>query len=719
MKKLLLSLLLATTTIGMMAVPAKRGMEKTIKTLNGTEITVTLVGDEYGHYWKALDGTAYQKVTGTDYYQTIDTETVVEKAKARRAKVNIKRTKRLAHRKAAVGAVGSYTGTKKGLIILVSFTDEVFKTNNAYFKRIANEENFTDGSFKGSMQDYFKAQSRGKFILDFDVVGPIQVSHPVSYYGQNDSDGNDKRPEEMVIEAVNLAKNEVTDWAQYDWDNDGEVDQVYVVYAGKGEADGGSENTIWPHAWDLYSANNSTLTVGQGKVVNTYACGAELDGMTGKLGGIGTMCHEFSHCLGYPDFYDIDYSGGQGMAYWDLMDSGSYNGDSFQPAGYTSYERWVAGWLEPIELRDEDVDIEDLKSLQNDGESYIIYNKRNNDEYFLLENRQFEGWDESLPGRGLLILHVDYSASIWENNQPNDDPNHQRMTWIPADNQYQYKTSQGYKTYTEAGMKNDPFPYGNVNAFNKSSTPAAKLHNKNSDKTYYLSSSVEDITQNSDKTVSFKFKASYDGSESDEPTTDKPSVDGASYYESFDGCDGKGGNDGQWSGQIATGELPNTSGWSFENASGANQCVKCGTAKKAGKATTPAFDVNGEAKLTFKAGAWVSQKETTEIKLSATGATLDKSSVNLTKGEFNTYEVTITGTGSVRVTIKSSISQNNRFFLDEVVVKPQNTTAIQEVQVAKPVSNGRIYTLDGRYVGTDLNQLERGLYIINGKKVLK
>ena len=79
-----------------------------------------------------------------------------------------------------------------------------------------------------------------------------------------------------------------------------------------------------------------------------------------------------------------------------------------------------------------------MKSLQNGGESYVIYNKGNENEYFLLENRQLEGWDASLPGSGLLILHVDYDADVWAANEPNDDPSHQRMTWIPADNEYQY-----------------------------------------------------------------------------------------------------------------------------------------------------------------------------------------------------------------------------------------------------------------------------------------
>jgi len=217
------------------------------------------------------------------------------------------------------------------------------------------------------------------------------------------------------------------------------------------------------------------------------------------------MCHEFSHCLGYPDFYDTDYSGGQGMGYWDLMDSGSYNDDGFQPAGYTSYERMLAGWATPTELT-KTLQVNNMPDLQTSGQSYVIYNPGNANEYFLLENRQQTGWDESLPGEGLLILHVDYSATDWAYNTPNDDPSHQRMTWIPADNKYQYTTYDGLKYYTTTGMVNDPFPYGSVNAFGANTTPAAKLYNKNTDGTYYLNTSVINITQNTDGTVSFKYQ---------------------------------------------------------------------------------------------------------------------------------------------------------------------------------------------------------------------
>ena len=485
------------------AVPAKPGLTRLLTLTDGSTVMATLVGDEHAHYWLGADGKAYQSA-GNDVYQSVDLQAVKQHGAQRRAAANQRRTRRLAPRK--VGEVGSITGDKKGIIILVNFTDVSFTATQADFNNLANTPNYNSGNYKGSMYDYFYAQSDGQFRLTFDVVGPVTVSQNRAYYGANNSNDEDVKPAAMVVEAVKLVDNMVN-FADYDWDGDGYVDQVYVVYAGKGEADGGSEDTIWPHEWELSSASSygGSRQRLDGVYIDTYACGGEQDGSTGETAGIGTMCHEFSHCLGYPDFYDTDYSGGQGMFQWDLMDSGSYNDGGYQPAGYTSYERWVAGWKEPIELVNTQ-SISNMKALQDTGsDTYIIYNNGNRNEYFLLENRQKTGWDSSLPGKGLLILHVDYSSSAWSNNTPNNDPSHQRMTWIPADNEYQYTTYQGSKYYTTAGAKNDPFPYGSVNAFGKNTTPAATLFNNNSDGTKYLDSSVENITQNSDGTISFDF----------------------------------------------------------------------------------------------------------------------------------------------------------------------------------------------------------------------
>ena len=509
---ILLALFLATAAN---AIPAKPGQTRQITLDDGTSVTALLVGDEYGHYWLADDGKAYMGV-GHSYVQ-VDRQAVQKRAQIRRNKANQRRTARLAPSRGSK-AKEHFTGQKKGLIILVNFANKSFmeEHNDSLFNEIANRENYKSAPFKGSMYDYFRDQSRGEFLLNFDIAGPVTVSKDFEYYGTNDSQGYDLHPGEMVIEALKLADS-IVDYSDYDWNGDGTVEQIYVVYAGQGEADGGTEDSVWPHEFTLYEAylggDGSGEQTIDGVKINTYACGSELDGL-GRVAGIGTMCHEFSHCLGYPDFYDVDYSGGQGMFEWDLMDTGSYNGGGYRPAGFTSYERWFAGWLEPIELSGTTT-INNLADLQNGGGSYIIYNKGYRKEYFLLENRQKTKWDAGIPGAGLLILHVDYDEKVWNQNQPNDDPDHQRMTWIAADGEYQKFEYEGQWYCTTEGAADDPFPYDTVNAFNATTTPAAKFYNLNSDGTYNLDSSIEDITQNADGTVSFKFVV---------PTTGVPTI---------------------------------------------------------------------------------------------------------------------------------------------------------------------------------------------------
>lgn len=651
------------------AVPAKPGLTRLLTLSNGSTVMATLVGDEHGHYWQGTDGKNYQLISGTTTYQEVNSQEVIQRAQQRRAQANQRRVRRMAPQR--VGNVGSITGDKKGIIILVNFKDDSFTATQDDFYKLANQQNYNSGNYKGSMYDYFYAQSEGQFRLTFDVVGPYTVSNNCSYYGGNDSSGNDSHPAEMVIEALKLADQDVN-YADYDWDRDGEVEQVYVVYAGKGEADGGADETIWPHEWTLSSAGYYGDGAGaqtlDGVKIDTYACGGEQNGSTGKTAGIGTMCHEFSHCLGYPDFYDTDYSGGQGMGYWDLMDSGSYNGNGYQPAGYTSYERWVAGWKTPTELVNTQT-ISNMAALQNGGSSYIIYNKANNNEYYLLENRQKTVWDSSLPGAGLLILHVDYDATAWNNNQPNDAPSHQRMTWIPADNKYQYETSNGSKYYTTDGMKNDPFPYGTVNAFGKSTTPAASLYNNNSDGTKYLDSSVENITQNADGTISFDFVGANDQVD--------PTPSGTTLL--YEGLSDYSGQDGTF--EISkTYQYLDYKNWSSlskiyagssSDAQNNGGCLKFGSGSAVGSMTSGSISLTGTGTLTFYLKKYGS--DTGKLNVTVTGATADKTQFT-PADDWTLCTVNLTNaTGAVTLTLATS---TKRAYVDEITLSAASTPAV-------------------------------------------
>ena len=497
-RNIIITLMLACCCLAVKAVPAYPG-KRTVTLSDGTQVTLTFRGDEHISFYTDEAGRAYQ-LNDKGIAVLVDRSQIERVWAERLAKANQRRAERADRRNMAVTrGVGepnsTLTGSKKGLVILMEFQDVRFTTENVHevYQDFFNKPGYSDFGMTGSVQDYFKAQSYGKFELDFDVVGPYTASQKMAYYGAPEGNRNDKNPDALIMEGCQKADKEVN-FTDYDWDGDGVVDQVFVIYAGYGQNYvGADENTIWPHESQIYLANGAKLMLDDVEV-KTYACSSELAGTNGtNLSGIGTACHEFSHCLGLPDFYNTaDQSASYGIGNWDVMCGGSYNANSRTPAGYTSYERWFAGWLTPTELTDM-TRINDMKPLVDEPEAYILYNEGHKDEYYLLENRQQKGFDGGLNGHGLLVVHVDYNKSDWSTNSVNANKAHQGMTIIPADN----KTSD----YNESG---DPFPgKGGVTELTNYTTPAATVYHENSDGSLLMNKPIDNIKESEDGLISF------------------------------------------------------------------------------------------------------------------------------------------------------------------------------------------------------------------------
>ena len=697
MKKIFLGLVFLLAALTAFAIPAKRGQKTTLTLADGTQVVAELRGDEFGHYYEAADGRVFVKSANTDVYEQADKVQILNKANVRRMARNAKRAERRNVRHNEFGVPTSYTGSKKGIIILVNFADKTFNAanNQALFNNIANTEGFNQGNFNGSMHDYFTSQSNGQFDLTFDVVGPVTLSQNYAYYGQNNSAGDDMRPEQMVVEACNLVEDMV-DFNDYDWDGDGEVDQVYIVYAGKGEADGGAKDTIWPHEWEL-SETYSDFDI-DGVHINTYACGPELNGSS-QINGLGTMCHEFTHCLGLPDFYDTRTNGTNfGMDSWSLMDYGCYNNNGYTPCNYTGYERMFCGWVQPIELT-ENMQVTGMKSLEDYGDVYIMYNPGHHDEYYILQNVQKKGWDLYAESKGLMIMHVDYDKDIWQQDVVNNTTSRQRCTIFPADN-----SLSSYSTY------GDLFPYNSNNSFGNNTSPAAKLYNANTDGTKLMNIEITGITQKSNGTIEFNFVNNNEGSVGPQPQGDV-------FCETFNECKGTGGNDDRWSGTIASsGFLPDNTGWEVTQAYGGNKCARFGTGKKTGIATTPEFEVNGSVTMTFKVAPWGTEGGAIQLTSSNSGITLSQEAFELENETWNECTVTLTGNGYTTITFMAS---EKRFFLDDINAEQDAPTAISIITPQRAAESRRIYSIDGRYLGTDFDRLEHGIYIVGGKKVIK
>lgn len=495
----------------MFAVPAKPGV-RTVEQPDGTTIDVVLRGDEQCHYYTTADGYMLTQVGQRFYYATVDEATglvinsqrpaadadkrsaadrafleqhpaeaaikaFVSEATARGVSRTPAANKAPRQAPLQAGAEDGYTkgpglfpgasvpttGDQRCCIVLVEYQDVSFKLDDphAYFTDLLNKEGFDEYGATGSARDFFIASSDGIYRPTFDVYGPVKLPYKRSYYGGNSWNGNDKQPELMVVDALNLLDSTV-EFSQYDSDNDGEIDFVYIFYAGFGEADGGPSESVWPHTWSLSEAGETKYY--DGKLANNYACSHEWTNgsyTSGLPSGIGTFSHEYGHVLGLPDLYPTNYASVFDPGDWTIMCSGSYNNDQRTPPTYTAFERYALGWIEPLQITGAMNGL--LTPMSDEPKAYVIPTPKSN-EYFILENRQQNKWDTYIPGHGMLVWHIDYNESVWKSNNVNNTSSHQYVDIEEADNDKRESTRAA-----------DSFPgTKNITSFTDTTTPNMK-----------------------------------------------------------------------------------------------------------------------------------------------------------------------------------------------------------------------------------------------------
>lgn len=553
MKRILISAVLSLCAAMTFAIPAKKSW-KVVSQSDGTTIKVSQAGDEHLHYYITEDNVPIYKAADNRYcYLTIESGklhnsgVLAHESAARSAKelqvmntihdlAPIARQMAAKKRSAAKRCVrpdrlpskddiSVFKGSKKALVILAAFSDKSFSKGDdaivKFYDEVLNQEGYSQNGAAGSVHDYFKDMSRGEFDLTFDIVGPVKVSKSATYYGgPSPIMGGTDHIGEFITEAIKKADEKCDiDWKKYDWDDDGEVEQVFVLYAGYGQATGGPTGTIWPNAWTLDEAlqnndGNGGFSI-DGVFINQYACSNELYLDSGTVPmGLGVFCHEFSHCMGLPDMYDTNYGSTPTMGDWDLLAGGSYNGPhgiGWCPAGWTSYERAYAGWLELTELKAGDI-IKGMTSLEEaDGKAYVIYNDNHKDEYYLLENHKGMGWDKYTPENGLLIIHVDYDKDLFDNNIVNS-----KGEFTPAEGYDRYFTNDHPRMVPFSrvrSIQNDTYfytypmdaPRGVVDSLTDTSKPAAELYNALADGSKLMGKPVYNIEKDDDGNISFTF----------------------------------------------------------------------------------------------------------------------------------------------------------------------------------------------------------------------
>lgn len=739
---------------------------------DGTFVTVRLVGDEHCHAYYNEAGEMMRadkdgflrpagKVDFASFYQ----------------KHAMKNAPRRAFDLDAQGRTNFPTvGDMNGIILLVEFADNSFQPeyDREMFDSLANGRNFNYDGATGSIAQYFRDQSYGKFRQHFDVVGPIKLDKDINFYGQDDGNGNDTYAHYMVTEACRQADTLYNvDFSKYDNNGDGQVDFVYVIYAGYAESYGAPSYTIWPHQATLDSYGAAIQL--DGVTINRYACSEELKNTSGNtLEGIGTFCHEFGHVLGFPDLYQTSGGNGVPLGQWDIMDRGCYNNDSKTPAGYSAWERWTMRWMELPEL-DSAASMVTLKDIHSEGNAYKLTSPVNPYEYYVIENRQQTSWDAPQAVSGLMIQHIDYNKTSWDNNNVNNDNSHMRVCIVPADN-----------NRSTADYAGDLFPGATNNtSFTDETTPSSVLYDGTP-----LGKNLSNIRLNDDGTVSFAFMQK----KLTKPVIDEDNLDetSTSFTAAWKPVDGAGSYTLRVRAILpdSVKQVPvdddftalDTTVWTGTELYTADGEVQIGRYGHSGTLTTPKmFLATGDSTFTLKFAAHAYPNRSVNYTLmvvdSITGNTLYRERLKATSAQdtiFRTFH------GGTPATVVSLTTNHERLFVDfmkivrgtvdslgvdsivnptwtvtdiadthytlggltpggtyvwtvqaisgdplfdsplsdeQTVTLPKIADAITDVTLQHP-SDNRIYTISGAFAGTDASRLPQGLYIRNGKKFI-
>lgn len=421
--------------------------------------------------------------------------------------------------KSALGIVKS-VGAPVIPVVMVDFADRAFQDTITTEKvtRFLNEEGYCDepGS-RGSVRDYFMAQSRGMFSPTFKVVAHVTVPKGYVYYGKDSASGSiDPNGLAFVRDALTEASKSV-DFSEFRNDGTTNIPLVALMFAGPGQQssfEDGNTNYLWAK----FSQSTFTVNGGQSKVqsylvfnelMQSYGSGKN-DIIGTSIDGIGLFAHEFSHAIGLPDFYDTSAStSNPPMSYWDIMDYGQYYQNGYRPVEYTAYERSYMGWLKVKDITNEPAQVFTLAPLASDeadGEAraYVIRNPENSKEYYLLENKQKNTWLTTRMGSGMFVTHVDYNSSSWLANRVNVDGNHFRYVYVPADNARQGYVANGI-SFNEFFNQFKSDLYGGLNnytSFTDATAPAATLYSGTKG---YLSRPIYNVAQTADGRITFSY----------------------------------------------------------------------------------------------------------------------------------------------------------------------------------------------------------------------
>ena len=552
MRRILFAIMCLMTAISMKAVRAFPFPVDVIQP-DGTTLTIIQHGDEDFHYLTTFDGVLLVEKDGSYYVASVDSLGNLSPTaqSAHNAPLRTDAERRLAECQNKVAFMRQATetaqvnrimrepvtssnlefphmGTAKAIVILAEFADTTFTIENPkrsfeqYFNSQAQLEDFGRGESSNicSVNYYFQGMSFKQFDPQFDVYGPVTLPDSLKKYGGSNGTGSDENMT-LLLKHACTAMNDSLDFSQYDANNDGYVDLVMVVYAGYSQAmTGNSNQCIWPKSGNVSGGRYD------GKNVSRYAVNAELNGFPGcyssapfrRINGIGTLCHEFSHCLGLPDFYPTGSAwkgDNQAMEFWSLMDSGNYVANGCAPTAYTAWEREAMGWIEiPTLTADTLLEID---PIDYGGTAYRIPNDNDDTgcEYYIIENIQQRGFNYRQRGHGLLVYHVNYNSTAFSlsSNSVNNLKGKPRMTVVPADGllfaQYNVNGTTVKNSDFYNQLAGDPYPGTSSTTELNDTMQIVNFKVYNGDG---LNKALADITENEEGTIKLKFVNDFNSS---------------------------------------------------------------------------------------------------------------------------------------------------------------------------------------------------------------
>lgn len=356
----------------------------------------------------------------------------------------------LAEIRAAGATRAPLRGNLNVVVVLAQFPDKPFTRPASDFDSLF----FTGAK---SVHAFYTEVSGGLVGITGSIIGPVTLPLNSTDYAHGAAGMGSVAPnaQNMALDAATAVVANINNAL----DNDGNdfVDAFIVVHAGPGGEVTNNKSDIWSHKWVL--ANNG-VTAADGTRVYAYLTVPE-------DARLGVCVHELGHLLfGWPDLYDIDYSS-EGIGNWCVMSGGSWNGleagaqQGDVPAHPSAWCKSTQGWVNVVvQNHNQQMTIEEVESsrtvyrLWKDGAEAS--------EYFLVENRQKQGFDAALPGDGLLIWHIDDSIPS------NTNESHYHVALLQADGRRDLERA------ANRGDAGDPYPGTAANTtLDEHSTPSS------------------------------------------------------------------------------------------------------------------------------------------------------------------------------------------------------------------------------------------------------